>query len=72
MTAMMIVDIDHLMAVPVFDPGRCGIGFHPLHSYIAIGVYVVLAVTPKTRLFGLGLVIHMALDWVDCVCMGSN
>lgn len=70
MAAMMIVDLDHLMAVPVFDPSRCGIGFHPLHSYIAIGVYIVLAVIPKTRLFGLGLVIHMALDWVDCVWMG--
>ena len=71
MAATMIVDLDHLLAFPVFDPNRCGIGFHPLHSYIAIGIYAVLALIPKTRLFGLGLVIHMALDWVDCLWMGE-
>jgi hypothetical protein len=69
MVATMIVDADHLLANPVFDPGRCSIGFHPLHTYPAIGVYVVLAVIPKTRLVGIGLVIHMLLDGLDCVWM---
>lgn len=32
MVATMLVDLDHLLAEPVYDPGRCGIGFHPLHS----------------------------------------
>ena len=27
----MMVDLDHLIADPIFDPQRC-IGFHPLHS----------------------------------------
>ena len=31
MIATMLVDIDHLLAVPLFDPLRCSIGFHPLH-----------------------------------------
>lgn len=66
MMATMAVDLDHLLAVPVYDPNRCSIGYHPLHSYYAIGVYVILLFFPKTRIVGLGLVIHMILDYLDC------
>jgi hypothetical protein len=66
----MIVDLDHLLATPVFDPNRCSIGFHPLHSYPAIAVYLVLAAVTRTRLAGVGLLIHMALDGIDCLWMG--
>lgn len=66
MVATMAVDLDHLLAVPIYDPNRCSIGFHPLHSYYAIGVYVILLFFPKTRLVGIGLVIHMILDYIDC------
>ncbi|CAN5500040.1 hypothetical protein BH23BAC4_BH23BAC4_07420 [soil metagenome] len=69
MLATMLVDLDHLLADPIYDPGRCSIGFHPLHTWPAIIVYVVLAIIPKTRLVGLGLVIHMALDGLDCLLM---
>ena len=31
-----MVDLDHLLAIPIYDPNRCGIGFHPLHSYLAV------------------------------------
>ncbi|MNR41653.1 hypothetical protein D3C85_1600670 [compost metagenome] len=62
----MVVDLDHLLAVPIYDPNRCSVGFHPLHSYYAIGVYVILLFFPKTRLVGIGLVIHMILDYIDC------
>jgi hypothetical protein len=70
MVATMLVDLDHLLATPVFDPNRCSIGFHPLHTWPAISVFVLLAAVPKTRLVGLGLVIHMALDALDCLWMG--
>jgi len=66
MISTMLVDLDHLLANPVFDPKRCSIGFHPLHGLIPIGIYVMLCFHPKTRLVGLGLVIHMALDSIDC------
>ena len=66
MVATMAVDVDHLLARPVFDACRCSIGFHPLHTWPAIVVYVALLFHPKTRLIGLGLCIHMALDQVDC------
>ncbi len=69
MLATMIVDMDHLLASPVFDPNRCSIGFHPLHSYPAIFLYMVLTIMPKTRIIGTGLLIHMALDGIDCFWM---
>lgn len=67
MLATMLVDLDHLLADPIYDPQRCGIGFHPLHSYPAIAAYALLLVPKTTRLVALGLVIHMALDALDCV-----
>ena len=67
MIATMVVDIDHLLADPIYDAGRCSIGFHPLHSPILIAVYCGLSAVRKFRLVGIGLVIHMVLDGIDCV-----
>ena len=67
MVLTMVVDLDHLLASPVYDPNRCSINFHPLHSYPAIILYVVLAAFPKTRLIGLGLLLHMGVDLTDCI-----
>lgn len=65
----MWIDLDHLLANPIFDPNRCSINFHPLHSYYAIVVYLILLLPKKTRLIGLGLVIHIIADVVDCSLM---
>ncbi|MBV6655379.1 MAG: hypothetical protein KI786_16540 [Mameliella sp.] len=67
MIATMLVDIDHLLADPIFDPDRCSIGFHPLHSYPAIGVYAVLLFWPKSRIIAVGLLFHMLTDFQDCL-----
>lgn len=69
MMATMLVDLDHLLAVPRYDPNRCSIGFHPLHQALPVVVYVLLCLFPKTRLVGVGLVIHMGLDAIDCFLM---
>lgn len=69
MLLTMLVDLDHLLASPIYDPTRCSIAFHPLHHPVLIAVYVLLVFFPKTRLIGLGLVIHMALDATDCQFM---
>ncbi|MDH5354305.1 MAG: DUF6122 family protein [Gammaproteobacteria bacterium] len=66
MMSTMLVDLDHLLADPVYDPGRCSIGFHPLHGFIPIAIYGVLCFPARTRLIGLGLMIHMILDSIDC------
>lgn len=65
--ATMLVDLDHLLATPIYDPERCSIGFHPLHTAPAVAVYALLAALPQTRIIGTGLLIHMALDAGDCV-----
>lgn len=62
----MLVDLDHLLATPVYDANRCSIGFHPLHSQLAIIVYVIGLIFPKTRLVAIGLLLHMATDALDC------
>ena len=62
----LLIDLDHLLADPVFDPDRCSIGFHPLHGLYPIALYLLLCYFPRTRLVGIGLVLHMALDALDC------
>ncbi len=66
MALTMIVDLDHLLANPIYDPNRCSINFHPLHSYPAILLYTIMAAFPKSRLIGLGLLLHMGVDLTDC------
>ena len=66
MVSTMLVDVDHLLANPVYDAERCSIHFHPLHKLWFVALYLVLCLFPKTRLPGLGLTIHMALDALDC------
>lgn len=47
--ATMVVDVDHLLATPIYDPQRCSIGFHPLHTWPAIVVYAGLCGLPLVR-----------------------
>ncbi len=71
MVATMLVDLDHLLAVPLYDPGRCSMGFHPLHTWPAVIAYTAILAIPKLRLVAVGLLIHMMLDTVDCIWMGN-
>ena len=66
MLSTMLVDLDHLLANPIYDPNRCSIGFHPLHQPWFIAFYFILSFYPKTKFIGVGLVIHMVLDAIDC------
>ena len=67
MLAGMLIDIDHLLADPIYDAERCSIGFHPLHTPLPIVIYVLLLFHPKTRPLGIGLILHIFLDSLDCV-----
>jgi hypothetical protein len=69
MLLTMVVDIDHLLATPIYNPQRCSIGFHPLHTWPAMLVYGGMLLFARTRIVGCGLVVHMALDALDCVWM---
>lgn len=68
--ATMLIDTDHLLATPIFDPNRCSVGYHLLHSYWAFAIYVVLLFFNKTRIVALGLVLHILTDALDCFWMG--
>ena len=67
MAITIAVDLDHILADPIFDPNRCSINIHPLHSWPAIVVYLVCLLSPNLRIVSLGLLIHMALDGTDCL-----
>jgi hypothetical protein len=69
MVSMLIIDLDHLAADPIYDPNRCSIGFHPLHAWFVIPIYGLLACWDKTRIIGLGLIIHIGVDLIDCLWM---
>jgi len=66
MVATMLVDLDHLLSDPIFDPDRCSIGSHLLHTEPAMAVYGILLLIPQLRIIAAGLLIHMALDAIDC------
>ena len=69
MCLAMLVDVDHLLASPIYDPARCSIGFHPLHSELAIAGYGLALLAEPLRLLAIGLLLHMALDGLDCLLM---
>jgi hypothetical protein len=71
--ATMLVDLDHLLANPIFQENRCSINFHPLHSYYAMIVYVILLFFRKPfNIIGIGLLFHMLTDFIDCMMMYSS
>ena len=74
MLLTMAVDLDHLLASPVFAPGRCSIGFHSLHTWPAMLVYAGLLLFPNQmeKVIGLGLLFHMLTDSIDCLWMFPN
>ena len=62
----MLVDLDHLLANPIFQKNRCSINYHPLHSYFAIGIYFIGLFFKKTRIIAIALLFHMLTDFIDC------
>lgn len=73
--ATMLVDVDHVFATPLFDPNRCGIGYHPLHSEIPILIYLIGVFLIKNKILKLifiGLLFHMITDFIDCLWMFSD
>ena len=69
MLLTFVIDLDHLLVSPIFDPNRCSINFHPLHSYYAIAIYIIGLIPRKTRMVSLGLVAHIMADTADCWLM---
>lgn len=67
-----VIDLDHLLATPIFDPNRCSIGFHYLHGFSAMMAYIMLLFLKPLRFFGMGALLHLAVDALDCWMMGLS
>ena len=72
MVGTMGIDLDHLLADPIFEPSRCSIGFHPLHTQWAGGVYGGLLAIPswKWRAVAVGCLWHLCTDAIACMLGG--
>ena len=62
----MFIDLDHLLANPIFDPNRCSINFNPLHTYYAAGAYILMVIPKKSRILGIAFLLHLFTDYLDC------
>ena len=69
MIATMVIDLDHLLSSPIFDPNRCSIGFHPLHTIWAAVLYGIMLIIPswKWRAVAIGCLWHLCTDLIDCL-----
>lgn len=69
MISTILVDLDHFLANPFFNPNRCSIGFHPFHSYYAIAMYFSALLIPNKyiKMIAVGLLLHMLTDFQDCL-----
>lgn len=67
--ASHLIDLDHLLATPIYDPARCSITTHPLHRPWMFVLYAGLALVRNSRIryFGLALLVHVLLDALWCL-----
>lgn len=65
--ASQLIDFDHLLATPIYDPLRCSINFHPLHSWYMFPVYVAGVLFKKYSYFFIAIGLHLVLDYFDCM-----
>lgn len=70
MLCAMLIDLDHLLASPVYDPDRCSLQAHLLHGPVPLALYLLMFAFPRLRMLAAGLLIHLALDGADCLAMG--
>ena len=73
MVSTLLIDLDHLLADPIFDPNRCSIGFHPLHTFWAGVFYCALLAIPlwEWRAVSVGCLWHLVVDYIDCLLSGT-
>ena len=69
MLATMLIDLDHLLASPIFDASRCSIGYHPLHTVYAAVFYFLLLFNQswKLKAVSIGCLWHLSTDYIDCL-----
>jgi len=63
-----LIDIDHFLANPVYDPARCSITSHVLHKWYMLPLTFIgmLATEKYVRYFLAGVFLHLILDSRYC------
>ena len=61
-----LIDLDHLLAKPIYNPLRCSINFHPLHSWYSFPFYALGMFWKKYSYLFVAIGLHLALDALDC------
>ena len=61
------IDLDHLFAEVVFDPMRCSLTTHLLHSWEAAVFYLILCFVARVRALGYGALLHLLVDAPNCL-----
>jgi len=62
-----LIDLDHLLANPIYDPLRCSINFHPLHSWYMFPLYFIMSIWSKYKYLFWAIIMHLILDSLDCI-----
>lgn len=61
-----VIDADHLLSRPIYNPKRNSIGFHLFHKKILIPFYIAGCFIPGiTKYLFIGILLHMILDWAE-------
>jgi hypothetical protein len=62
-----LMDLEHLLASPIFDANRCSMGYHPLHTVYASIFYLARLFSPsgKLKAVSIGRLWHLSTDYID-------
>ena len=62
-----LIDIDHIFTKPIYDSRRNSFKTHFFHKYWQCVLFfaLVLLFFNPLFIFGLGLISHLFLDWID-------
>ncbi len=61
-----LIDLDHLLSSPIYEPGRCSINNHLLHSYFMFPLYLI-GLFSRYRYFWASISLHLLIDYLGCI-----
>jgi hypothetical protein len=72
--ASNLIDIDHLLVRPIYDPRRKSVGFHMLHKKRLLPFFILGCFIPTTaKFFFIGILLHLLLDTIEYdVCISKK
>jgi hypothetical protein len=61
-----LIDIDHLLSIPIYQAGRCSINNHLFHNWYFFPFYF-LGLFTKYKYFFSSLILHLTIDFLGCL-----